>query len=150
MRHLQRSLTVLQKTTQRLITAAGIALLLGGCGRDNGLPKDLTDHLAAYGIKLHPLGSHAPLSSRAGYIVLDQNPDFETRIIAAFGLKEIDPQDPLYGFVSRQVSAKPVAVWGITGRPENLKLANGGQFEYLCLLTAADGHTYLCAEYAYG
>jgi hypothetical protein len=141
---------VLQKTTQRLITAAGIVLLVTGCGRDNGLPNDLTGHLAALGIELRASGSHAPLSSRAGYIFFDQNPEFEARIIAAFGLKEIDSQDPLFGLVSRQVSAKPIGLWGITGRPANLKLANGGQFEYLCLLTAADGHTYLCAEYAYG
>ena len=41
-------------------------------------------------------------------------------------------------------------MWGITGRPPQFRLQNGGQFEYFCLVVTGDGLMYLVAMYAYG
>ena len=141
---------MLLKATQLVMTAIGIAVLVSGCKPGNGLPSDLTAHLAAHGISVRASGFHAPLSSRAGFIFFDHDPALETKIITEFDLKKIKPQDPRFNFYAGRVAAKPTSLWGIAGRPTRLKLKDGAQFEYLCLLTTADGRTYLLAEYAYG
>ena len=41
-------------------------------------------------------------------------------------------------------------LWGISGRPVQLRLKDGAQLEYLYLLTTQEGQTYLITEYAYG
>ena len=128
----------------------GVAAVAGGCGRDNGLPGDLTEHLAGHGISLDVLGSQAPLSSRAGLLFFEENPSIEQRIIAELDLESVEPGSEEFESVSTRVVAKPRALWGASGRPAKLKLADGGQFEYLYLLKTEDGRTYLLAEYAYG
>lgn len=135
------------------LRAAALAALLAAvpaCGRGNGLPGDLTAHLAARGLEVHPTSFHAPLSSRAGHLVLPADPALEARIVAAFGLRRIEPGESLHSFVTRRVPAAPGTLWGITGRPPELRLRNGGQLESLFLLTTPGGPTYLLSEYAYG
>ena len=39
---------------------------------------------------------------------------------------------------------------GVTGRPAQFKLKDGGQFEYFYLMVTENGLMYLAAEYAYG
>jgi hypothetical protein len=43
-----------------------------------------------------------------------------------------------------------VEAWGISGRPEEFRLRNGGQLEYFYLIVTHDGRMYLFTEYAYG
>lgn len=127
-----------------------ISMLLGGCGRGNGLPDDLTAHLTGRGISVRILGFKAPLSSRAGFVFFDPDPDLEVKIIAEFHLKKIEQEDRQFDFIAARIAGKPKALWGISGRPARLKLKNGAQFEYLYLLTTEDGRTYVLAEYSYG
>ena len=137
------------KTVWRLMTAIAIPLVLSGCGRNNGLPSDLTAHLAIHGIHVRASGSQAPLSSRAGFVFFDHDPAIEAKIVVEFQLEKIDPQDPRFSFYAGRLAEKPLSLWGIGGRPAILKLKDGAQFEYLYLLTT-EGRSYLFAEYAYG
>ena len=58
------------------------AFLLAGCGRDSGLPRDLTSHFKARGISIQPSRAHAPLSERGGYVVVSYDAQVAARIIA--------------------------------------------------------------------
>ena len=69
------------------------ATILGGCRRDNGLPSDVTRHLAGQGITITPVRVHAPLSSRGGYVVAQYSPAVATGIVATFKLQRIAPDD---------------------------------------------------------
>lgn len=128
-----------------------LVALLGGCGRGNGLPADLLGHLAQQGIQIKPLGVHAPLSSRAGYVVTKFSPDVANRIVARFKLQKIDPANNQGQWVLDRAGATGAKeLWGVSGRPSQFKLKNGGQFEYFYLLVTLDNQLYLLAEYAYG
>lgn len=140
---------MLWRIARYLTAAVAIVLAAHGCGRDNGLPADLTGHLARHGIQIQTLGSEAPLSSRAGFVVIEHDSALEARIIAEFRLERIAAQDPRVAAYAGRVGETPVAVWGIGGRPASLKLENGSQFENLYLLVTAR-RSYLFAEYAYG
>jgi len=133
-----------------VLAAIGIIVLVGGCGRDNGLPGDLTEHLEGCGISVPVLGSHAPLSSRAGHLFFEEDPSIEQKIIAEFNLTEVERGSPEFQSISTRVVAKPKALWGISGRPAKLKLNDRGQLEFLYLLKTENDRTYLFAEYAYG
>ena len=76
--------------------------VLSGCGRGrgNGLPSDLTAHMSERGIKIAPSSVHAPLSSRAGYIVAPHNAQLCANIISTFKLEKIRPEDRLWKFAS--------------------------------------------------
>jgi hypothetical protein len=134
-----------------LRSVAALALLpwIGGCGLDNGLPSDLAAHLAAHGAPIRATRSHAPLWSRAGIVFCERNPVLEARIVAAIGLARIEPGDSRFGLYASQVPDRPIALWGILGRPTSLRLRNGAQFELLYLLIS-DNSGVLFAEYAYG
>lgn len=134
----------------RSLAALCFAALAGGCGRDNGLPVDLTEHLVRNGISVDLTGSEAPWSSRAGLVFFEAAPDIERAIIAAFELEPVERDSPEFELVTGRVVATAKALWGTTGRPATLRLEDGGQFEYLYLLQTEEGRTYLVAEYAYG
>ena len=138
-------------------TAVALSLLLlaatlGGCGRGNGLPSDLTRHLARQGIRITPVRVQAPLSSRGGYVVAPYSPEVATNIVATFQLRQIAPEDRQWGLAIERAGGVTGAkeVWGITGRPAQFRLKDGGQFEYFFLIVTKDGFMYLVAEYAYG
>ena len=151
MRHaLDGGIPVLAAKLQLVVVAIGLAAIPVGCGRGNGLPGDLKDLLARNGIAVHVRGFEAPLSSRAGFVFFDQDPAMEAMIVARFNLQKTEPDSADYRFISARVPGKPKDVWGIAGRPAKLKLDDGGQLEYLYLITTSDGRTYLAAEYAYG
>ena len=81
------------RTSCGLALMLGVAWLLTGCGRGNGLPAELTSHLAERGITITPSSVHAPLSSRGGYVVARCTPQTVTNIIATFKLVRIQPDD---------------------------------------------------------
>lgn len=132
------------------VLTLAMMLVLCGCARDNGLPGDVTDHLAAHDVQVEFLGADAPPSSRAGMVYFDTDPAVEQRIVAALHLEPVSPGTPAFDDISGRVPERPAMLWGASGRPPKLKLRDGGQFEYLYLLRTADGRTYLFAEYAYG
>jgi hypothetical protein len=140
---------VSSRTAWSLTAAAAIVLLAHGCGRDNGVPADLVNHLARHGIQIRALGSRAPLSSRGGFVTFEHDTAVEAKIAAAFRLERLAPEDPRFSSYAGRIAEKPVALWGIGGRPASLTLENGSQFESLYLLVT-EGRSYLFAEYAYG
>lgn len=145
-----RGILVLAVKMKLVVVAVGLAVIPGGCGRGNGLPGDLKNLLARNGIAVHVRGFEAPLSSRAGFVFFDHDPAIQALIVARFNLQRTEPDSRDYSFVASRVPVRPKDVWGIAGRPAKLKLDDGGQFEYLYLITTSDGRTYLAAEYAYG
>lgn len=134
-----------------LVAAVGTPLLAGGCSVDNGLPADLAAHLATHGVPLRIKRSHAPLTDRAGVVVIARDTALEQRIVLAFGLTRIERDDVRFARrIPADLATRPdLAVWGVEGRPASLRLQGGGQLEYLYLITTADEAS-LLAEYAYG
>jgi len=128
------------------------AWILSACDRSNGLPSELTGHLARQGIKITPARVHAPSSSRGGYVVIRYTPQTATDIVATFKLERVQPGDGRWRWaVERAGGVTGVKeLWGVTGRPAQFKLKNGGQFEYFFLLITEDSLIYLVAAYAYG
>jgi hypothetical protein len=133
-----------------LVLAAG--LFAGGCGRDNGLPKELTGHLADRGIKIAPTRAHGAPSSRGGYVVAQYNAQTVTNIVTTFKLERIEPDNRQWQWAIDKTGGGITTkeLWGVAGRPAQFKLKSGPQFEYFYLLITADGLMYLIAEYAYG
>jgi hypothetical protein len=133
-----------------LVLAAG--LFAGGCSRDNGLPKELTRHLADRGVQITPIRAQAPLSSRGGYIVAAYNAQTVTNIVATFKLEKIESDNRQWRWAIDKAggAVNPKELWGVAGRPAQFKLKSGAQFEYFYLLITTDGLMYLLAEYAYG
>ncbi len=126
-------------------------MALTGCGRSNGLPPDITSHLATRGISIHVTRFHAPLSSRGGYVVVEYDPNKAADIVAKFKLEKIQADSgPWQLAVGRAGVVAPKELWGAVGRPPQFKLKDGGQFEFFFVLIAPDGWMYLLAEYAYG
>lgn len=129
-----------------------VVLLLPGCGRDNGVPRDLTDHLKARSILVQPSRTHAPLSQRGGFLVTRYDAQVAAKIISTFSLTKLAVDDPAWVVTARTLGVTVAAkeLWGASGRPSQFKLKDGGQFEYFYLLVTPDGELYLVAEYAYG
>jgi len=143
---------MLSRTSFALALMLAAVPILSGCGRGNGLPSDLTNHLAQRGIKITPLRVHAPWSARSGYVVAQCTPAIATNLVATFKLQRIHPDDRQWRWAIDRAGgvASVKELWGVTGRPAQFKLSNGGQFEYFYLIITADGFMYLAAEYAYG
>jgi hypothetical protein len=79
-------------------------------------------------------------------------PEIATTLVATFELRRIHPDDRQWRWAIERVGgvASVKELWGVTGRPAQFKLRNGGQFEYFYLIVTEDGFMYLVAEYAYG
>lgn len=137
----------------RLVASLLLAvLLLPGCGRDNGLSLDLMRHLSASGIYIEGSRVHAPRSERAGFLVTKYDAQVAARIIDTFALEKLAPDDARWlsdtGRMRGQIVGKDL--WGVTGRPPQFRLKNGGQFEYFYLVVTSAGEMYLFTEYAFG
>jgi hypothetical protein len=143
---------LMERVSYGLAVMLGVAAMLTGCGRGNGLPADLVSHLAQRGINITPSRVQAPLSSRGGYVVTGYSAHTATNIIGTFKLEATQPGDRQWRWaVDRAGGVGAVKeVWGVAGRPAQFKLKSGGQFEYFYLLITEDGLMYLVAEYAYG
>ena len=137
-------------TPSHLLAFVALVAFSSGCGRNNGLPDDLTEHLAGHGITVGVVEAEAPLSSRSGLLRVEGTPGFEQAIVAALGLEPIERASPEFERVAERLPVPPGSLWGASGRPPALRLADGGQLEYLYLCLTEDGSTYLLAEYAYG
>ncbi|HOE42334.1 MAG TPA: hypothetical protein PLB25_11995 [Rhodoferax sp.] len=123
--------------------------MLAACSVNNGAPGDLREHLQTRGIKLQEIDSWAPISGRSGYILAAHHPATVVALVAAFGLQPVTEASHRQRCLA-SVPAKPVEVWQVANRPAALKLADGGQFEYLCVVIVPASQMYLVVEYAYG
>lgn len=104
-----------------LLSALLAALLLPGCGRDNGMSRELIDHLKAHGVVIQPSRVEAPLSQRGGFLVAQYDASAVAKIISEFGLQRMALDDPRWVFIAQKVSSTVAAkeVWGVSGRPLN-------------------------------
>ena len=84
---------MLSRTTHGLVLILAVTPIFKGCWRDNGLPGDLTRHLADRGVQITPLRFHAPLSSRGGYVVTRHIPETASNLVATFKLERIQHED---------------------------------------------------------
>lgn len=127
-------------------------VVLPGCGRGSGLAADVLSHLAARGITVRPSRVHEPISRRDGFIVAPYDAEAAASIISALGLEQIQPDTARWRLAvqSSGGAASPKELWGVWGRPSQLRLRDGGQFEHFYLLVTGDGWMVLLAEYAYG
>jgi hypothetical protein len=143
---------MMNQLASRLTICLLAVALVAGCGRGNGLPADLVQHLAAHGIAISPTSSHAPMSQRGGYVVAPHNAAVVTNLMATFKLEKIAPEDRRWSWALSHGGGITTAkeIWGVSGRPPQFKLKNGGQFEYFYLIITPDGRMILVAEYAYG
>jgi hypothetical protein len=80
------------------------------------------------------------------------SPESATNLVATFKLEKIYPEDRQWRWAIDRAGgvAAVKELWGVTGRPAQFKLKNGGQFEYFYLIITQDDFMYLVAEYAYG
>jgi hypothetical protein len=133
--------------------AAPLAVLLfAACSGDNGLPADVIALLAEKGVTVKPMASKAPFAKRSGWVEATPAPLLIDRITAGLGLPECRPDDPaLRAMLARaDVDVAIDKAFAIAGRPPTLRLGNGGQFEFLCLVLGKDKRLLLVAEYASG
>jgi hypothetical protein len=142
----------MSKASYGLALALAAGLFAGGCSRDNGIPKELTSHLADRGIQITSTRAQAPLSSRGGYVVAQYNAQTVINIVATFKLEKIGSENRQWQQAIDKTggAVAPKELWGVVGRPVQFKLKSGAQLEYFYLLITADGLIYFIAEYAYG
>lgn len=135
-----------------LIPVVLFPLFLTGCGVNNGLPRDLRTHLADRGIAIRPIREQAPLSGRAGFVVVNPDPALAAKIVSTFGLETVPASDPGWFIATTRLGgSSPVTdLWGAWNRPAQFKLKNGAAFEFFFLAITAAGEMVLFAEYAYG
>jgi len=137
-----------------LIAALAVAgvLFLGtaGCAQGGRLRADVTELMETHGVRVSVIAAEAPASSRSGLLELQPDPAAEASIVREFSLLSLEPDDPRLEQVIARVPGNVALVWGVQGRPPQLKLSDGGQFETFYLVTTTDDRTYLLVEYAYG
>jgi hypothetical protein len=104
-------------------------------------------------------------STRTGYCLLATTPEMVTTIATSLALdyRVANPDDPItlppiagegkLGCLSSEVfgEVRGLPAYWIAGRPEQLKIKGGGQFEYMLLLfNPATGRSCIQVSYAYG
>jgi len=104
-------------------------------------------------------------STRSGYCLLDTTPQMVMTIATTLQLnyRIANPADPLTlppivdegktGCLSPDVfgEVRGLPAYWVAGRPEQLKISGGGQFEYMLLIfNASTGRSCIQVSYAYG
>jgi hypothetical protein len=104
-------------------------------------------------------------STRSGYCLLDTTPEMVATIAQSLALdyRVANPADPhtlppivnegKTGCLSPDVfgEVRGLPAYWIAGRPEQLKISGGGQFEYMLLIfNASTGRSCIQVSYAYG
>jgi len=133
-----------------LVVALLLVLSVSGCAKGGRTGADAVELMESQGIRVSVIAAEAPASSRSGLLELQPDPAAEASIVREFGLSSLDPDDPRLEQVIARIPGSVALVWGVQGRPPQLKLSDGGQFETFYLVTTTDGRTYLLVEYAYG
>jgi hypothetical protein len=122
---------------------------ISSCSIDNGVPSVLKSELEANRIEFKELQKSGSLNSRAGYLVITHSADAVKFLNTAFDLKPVwDKKD--WKKCIELINFTPIEVWSAAGRPASLKLKDGSQFEYMCVVITNDKRIYIVAEYAYG
>ena len=142
--------------TRRLAAVLFALILLAGCGVNRaGLKRDMVEVFAMCGFK--PAGARYSMSdrSRSGRVEFTASQAESDAMVRTLGLKPVaDPSD-----ISRLALATGASIptgpgidlLAVTGRPGQLRLSNGGQFELLVLCrNCSTGKTIVLVAYASG
>ena len=123
---------------------------LGGCSFDNGLPASVEQLLKSKGIDWPIQTSHAGLGTRRATLSLLPNEQAQQKTIDVFELPAIEPDTEQYQWLVQQLHLRPLAAWGLAGRPAQFRLDNGRQLEYVYALKTSEENMVLLVSYAYG
>ena len=121
-----------------------------GCSFDNGLPASIAILLKRKGIDWPIQTSHAGLGTRRATLSLVPNEVAQSKAIAAFELPTIESDSKQYDWLVQQQRLRPLAAWGLAGRPPQFRLDSGRQLEYLYLLQTSEENVVMLVSYAYG
>ena len=121
-----------------------------GCTFDNGLPASIATLLKSNGIDWPIQTSHAGLGTRSATLSLAPNEVAQSKAIDAFELPSIESDSKQYDWLIHQLHIRPLAAWGLAGRPPQFRLDNGRQLEYLYLLQTSEENVVMLVSYAYG
>lgn len=143
-------------------------ITLAGCdsawNRANvgALEADLETLLSVQGIEIAFRNCNMVGTTRTGYCMFTDESDAVRDIIRAFDLQMVPLENATIAFVDEELEAGcgaiPSVLEGsdgvlhlISGRPQQLRLANGSSFEYMLLLyNAGIGQACIQVSYAYG
>jgi hypothetical protein len=135
----------------------GFAILLalvgsGGCARPAGAATALCGILDRMGVAVVPTTTDESAGRRDGSLAAPWNQDLHERLIASFGLRRYEEDDPARASVLGRLpdGASAAEIWGVTGRPPQLRAAGDVQLESLFVVKTSDGRMILLTEYAYG
>lgn len=120
-----------------------------GCSFDNGLPELIAQLLNSKSIDWPIQTSHAGLGTRRATLSLIPNPEAQTRTIEALELPALEQDSKQYNWLVQQLHLRPLAAWGLAGRPPQLRLAGGQELEYFYLLQTSEENMVILVAYAY-
>jgi hypothetical protein len=144
-----------------MLCGLGVYVLLDALG-PGALRSDVAEVIQIPDRARPQLTCLTPSRTRMGYCLTALDQPTITQIVGRLGLSQILPADgaPLDLPTVEPGGCQSSAVFGdgtglraywVAGRPDQLALRNGGQFEYLLLLTRPEtGQACIQVSYAYG
>ncbi len=148
-----------------------LAVLAASCsslwnwGNRGALISGMVEVLRPIGVTADNLECQMIGDTRSGYCLLDTTPNMLATLATSLGLdyRVANPDDPLTlppivdsgkaGCLSAEVfgNVRGLPAYWLGGRPKQLELSSGGQFEYLMLIfNPASGRSCIQVSYAYG
>jgi hypothetical protein len=148
-----------------------LAVFAAGCsslwnwGNQGALIGGMVEVLRPIGVTADSLECQMIGNTRTGYCLLDTTPQMVTTLATTLGLdyRVANPDDPLTlppivdagkaGCLSPQVfgNVRGLPAYWLGGRPKQLELSGGGQFEYLMLIfNPTSKRSCIQVSYAYG
>lgn len=120
-----------------------------GCSFDNGLPTSIAQLLRSKRIDWPIQTSHAGLGTRRATLSLIPNEEAQAKTIEALELPAVEQDTKQYNWLVQQLHLRPLAAWGLAGRPPQFRLADGRDLEYFYLLQTSDENMIILVAYAY-
>lgn len=120
-----------------------------GCSFDNGLPEAIAQLLKSNRIDWPIQTSHAGIGTRRATLSLASNEEAQTKTIEALQLPIVEQDSEQYKWLAQQLHLRPMAAWGLAGRPPQLRLAGGRELEYFYLVQTSDENMLILIAYAY-
>ncbi len=155
----------------RKLTLLILAALMASCGalwnwgNQGALIAGMVDVLSPIQVTADDLECQMVGSTRTGYCLLATTPEMVMTIATSLALdyRLANPDDPITlppiagegrtGCLSSEVfgEVRGLPAYWIAGRPKQLEITGGGQFEYMLLIfNPATGQSCIQASYAYG
>jgi hypothetical protein len=150
-------------TVLRLFSALTCFLLIGcdplwNAGNRSGLEADVRELFRKAAVVPQHLECRMVGSTRGASCSLLMSPSESATVIRTLALESIQPSSEVSHPVARLIAragpscvagaSAPLAAFGITGRPDSLRLPSGSAFEYL-LLTIDESTGQACVQVSY-